>query len=120
MNRELDFNSEDFAGMRFVVNEEMKKVVSEMKRKALPKGSLTLKITIGMVEVPDDDGEIRQVFIFDPDIKSGIGAKYKAKCNPTGGEIIFDEDGNLAVGRQNQISMDELIEEQKEAEKKGA
>ena len=111
--KELSFDSEDFAGMRYVITTEMDKVVRLMKQKGLKSGSLSFKIKIGMMEMTDDDGAIRQVFIFDPDISSRIGDKYKAKCHAVGGEISIGEDGELLVGKAEQVTIDELMEEQK-------
>ena len=118
--KEFSFDSEDFAGMRYVITMEMDKVVRLMKEKNLKSGSLSFKMKIGMMEVTNDDGTIRQVFIFDPDISSRIGDKYKAKCHAVGGEITVGEDGELRVGRAEQVTIDELMEAQKEEEKKGA
>lgn len=111
--REFSFDSQDFAGMRYVIDEKMKEVIMEMKRKGLPSGAVSVKIDIGMLETPDENGEIRNVFVFDPKISSKIGKQFKAKCHAIGGEISFGEDGELMVGKADQVTIDELMEEQK-------
>lgn len=111
--KEFSFNSDDFAGMRYVIDEKMKEVIMEMKRKGLPSGAVSMKIDIGMLATPDENGEIRDVFVFDPKISSKIGKQFKAKCHAIGGEISIGEDGELLVGKADQVTIDELMEEQK-------
>ena len=112
---EFSFDSEDFAGMRYVINEELSNVIRQMKSKDLPSGSVTVKISIGKMETADENGEIRQMFVFDPNIQSKVGKKFKAKCHAIGGVIRIGRNGELLVGPSDQMTIDELM-----AEKEGA
>ena len=107
--REFNFDSEDFARMRYVINEEMGKVIRALETKRLTSGSVSITINIGKMEETDEDGTIRNIYIFDPKIGSKIGQKFKAKCNAIGGEISIGKDGELLVGPSNQVTIDELM-----------
>ena len=111
---ELDINSPVYAGVLEMLGHEINSVITDLVKKDLSEGAVTLKIKIGIMKSPDEDGVLHNTVVFDPKLKSNIGRSRDEKLGVGGGRIEIDKDGKIIIGT-NQISMDELLDEQKGA-----
>lgn len=109
---ELNLDSVALAELRAKINAELNRVTRTMQQKGLKEGVITAKIKIGMLSGADENGEIHTTAVFDPKITSRIGSSFEDKCVATGGRITVQDDGTVILG---QISMDEVMKEQKGA-----
>ena len=88
-------------------------VFAELRRKL----NVTIERTvwrIGMLSQTDENGEIHTTAVFEPKVTYKIGASEEEKCGATGGKITIGDDGSVLVGSE-QVTMDELIDDQKGA-----
>ena len=111
---ELSIESPVFAGTLLMLGNEINSTITDLVKKDLSEGSVTLKIKIGIMKSPDEDGVFHNTVLFDPKLKSSIGRSTEDKLGGTGGRIEINKEGKIIIGT-NQISMDELIDEQKGA-----
>ena len=111
---ELDLDSIVFTEMRSRLNATIARTVRVMKEKGLTEGQVSAKIKIGMMSSVDENGEIHTTAIFEPKVTCKIGSSEEDKCGATGGRITIGNDGQVLVG-SDQVTMDELIDDQKGA-----
>ena len=111
---ELNIDSPVFAGALLMLGDKITETIKDMIAKNLSIGQVDLKIEIGVMQAPDEDGVFHNTVIFDPKVTRKIGSTEKTKCGGSGGRIEINKDGQIIIGT-NQISMDELLEEQKGA-----
>ena len=111
---ELDLESEVFNSLRFMMSHFIIDTVKRMQEKDLSEGSVTAKIKIGIMRHVDDNGEVHSTVIFEPKVTGKVGRTTEDKLNPVGGRITIGQDGTLLIGNE-QVSMDELMDEQKGA-----
>jgi len=111
---ELSIKSPVFAQLRDMLNLNLVDAVKRMTSKNLSEGSVSAKIKISMMQTVDENGEIHCTAVFEPKVTSKIGDSSEDKCDTTGGKITINNEGQLLIGSE-QVSMDELLEDQKGA-----
>ena len=112
--QELSLNCEIFDEFRDRLDKAITIIMRNMVSKGIHAGSITGKIKIELSQTTTDDGEI----IYMPKIKPAVNLKLSAKgdieCGVQDG-FLMKPDGNdgFVIGT-SQVSMDELMEEQRE------
>jgi acetylornithine deacetylase/succinyl-diaminopimelate desuccinylase-like protein len=112
--QKLTMNSEALERFRSNLDAALNMMINQMRAKNLLEGTTTAKLNVLMVPGTDEEtGEIFYKMEIEPQIDVKIGAKAKIECPVTAGIFAqFDKDGTVVVA-SNQISMDELMEEDK-------
>lgn len=111
---ELSIDSPVFAGALLMLGDKINDTIKDLIKKDLSIGQVNLKIKIGIMQAPDEDGVFHNTVIFEPKVTRRIESSEEEKCGGSGGRIEINKDGQIIIGT-NQISMDELLEEQKGA-----
>jgi len=111
---ELDLDSIVFIEMRSRLNRTIADTVRAMKDKGLSEGQVGAKIKITMMSSVDENGEVHTTAVFEPKVTCKIGSSEENKCGATGGRITIGDDGTVVVGSE-QVTMDELMDDQKGA-----
>ena len=111
---ELDLDSIVFIEMRSRLNQTIADTVRAMKDKGLSEGQVGAKIKITMMSSVDENGEVHTTAVFEPKVTCKIGSSEENKCGATGGRITIGDDGTVIVGSE-QVTMDELMDDQKGA-----
>ena len=112
--QELSLESPVFALMLARLEREINDTVRDLIQKGLTSGNVSAKIKIGLLKTTDENGEIHNTVIFEPKVTSKIENSYEEKVGVQGGRVEIGEDGKIIFGTK-QISMDELMKEQKGA-----
>lgn len=116
--QELSFATEIFTDLRIKMDAALNSVISNLIEKDLGSGKVTAKIDVSLFKKTDKEtGEIYYEPVFEPAVNFNIGGKGKLECSaPVGLIVKKSKCGRNFIG-SNQISIDDLIEEE---EKKGA
>jgi hypothetical protein len=112
--QELSLESPVFAAMLYRLEKEINDTIRDLIQKGLTSGNVSAKIKIGLMSATDENGEIHNTVIFEPKVTSKIESTYEEKIGVRGGRVEIGEDGQIIFGNK-QISMDELMKEQKGA-----
>jgi len=112
---ELTLDSNIFQSLKWHFNSEIANVVRDLKSKNLPEAQITAKVKIGMMESMDEAGEYHQTFIFEPKVTSKVGRSSERKVNAEGCRLTVDEEGRVLIGDGEQVTMEEVMKEQKGA-----
>ena len=114
--QELTISGEMFEELRTNIDVAMRILINRMITAKINKGSVSAKIAITMKEFIDDNGEIVRMPEIDYNIGMGMSEKDSMKGNIQRGLFLQRcAEGRLMVGSQ-QVSMEELMTAQEEAE----
>lgn len=111
---ELSLECPVFSAMLIMLEHEINDTVRDLIQKGLTAGSVSAKIKIGLMQCPDENGEIHSTVVFEPKITSKIERSSEEKVGVQGGRVEVGDNGQIIFGT-NQISMDEMMKEQKGA-----
>lgn len=111
--QELTFDCELFDEFRRALNAAVKSCMQQMVAKRLSDGTITGKIEIHLEDGVDEAGEVVFYPEITPDVQMKIAAKGKIDCAKQAGFLMKCGPGGFVVGT-DQVTMDELIEEQAE------
>ena len=111
----LSLESEIFADFRDKLDKAITIALRNMVNKGITGGSVTGKIKIGLDTDTTEDGEIIYKPTIKPEIDIKIAEKGKIECGTQSGFMMkTDGEDGFVIGT-SQVSMDELLEEQKGA-----
>lgn len=113
--QELNLNCEIFDDFREKFDLALNATMRNMIAKHMEAGSITAKIDIEMMEKVAEDGEVLFAPKIKPKVAIKIGAKGKIDCVEKEGFLMKTDGQNGFVIGTSQISMDELLEEQRGA-----
>lgn len=113
---ELSIGTEIFTDMRIKLDTALNAVISNLISKDLSTGRVTAKIDIELFKKTDQEtGEVYYEPVFKPTVGLNIGGKGKLDCSAPLGLILKKSScGRNFVGT-NQISFDEVMNEQEGA-----
>lgn len=110
--QELSIGTEVFADLRIKMDMALNAAISNLISKDLSSGKISVKINIEMTRNADEEtGEIWYEPKFEPSVSVSVGAKGKVDCNPLTGLILKKSSSGRNYISTNQISMDEMQEE---------
>ena len=114
--QELKIECECFDELRERLNAALHSVIDALIEKQLPTGTVAAKIGIAIHHKTDEEtGEVLLMPEFKPDVSLKIGGKGKIELGTICGIYLKQtEDGSHLVA-SNQISIDDLMAEQKGA-----
>lgn len=96
--------------MNLAISAVMRNLIS----KDLSAGKIDAKISVELKKDFTEDGEVLWMPEIEPVVSLKIGAKGKLECEKQGGFFMRDTGDGFVVGT-SQVSMDELLDEQKGA-----
>ena len=114
MQEELNLENIAFCEFMYKLNKAITETVKELKLKGMSEGSVSAKITIGMMSVPDENGEIHHTAIFEPKVTHKVGKSWEDKCGGTGTQIVISDDGEVMIER-NQITIEDVMKDKEGA-----
>lgn len=111
----LNLNSEIFDDFRENLNLAINAVMKNLISKNMQGGGIAAKINIELKQKITEDGEVLYMPEIEPTVSLKIGAKGKLECKKQTGFLMKADDEDGFVIGSEQISMDELLDEQKGA-----
>ena len=112
---QLSMGNKIFADTRIMMDAYLNLLIRTMIEKDLAAGSIGMKINVEIKKQVTEDGEIVYMPEFEPKINIKVGAGVSDKSHVKKGLVMKrNQDGTNYVC-ENQISMEEMIKEQKGA-----
>lgn len=93
----------------------LKITAKALLRKKMKNGTVSAKIDIEINEITNQDGEVFNIMSIKPAVNMKIGSKDKMEPQQVHGMYIKQDDDGTPIVGSNQISIDELINEQRGA-----
>ena len=112
---QLSLGNKIFADTRIMLDAYMNMLIRTIIEKDLYSGSVGLKIDVDIKRKVTDDGEIIYEPEFEPKVSIKVGASGSDKCHVKKGLIMKSSHDGKNYVCENQISMEEVANEQKGA-----
>lgn len=110
----LTMDSEMLGNFKESMNGALAMILNQLEEKNLSEGAISAKIKIKLMKKTDEDGALNNFIVLEPDISLKIGAKGKIECNTESAIMQIDDEG-IPIVASSQISIDELLQEEKGA-----
>jgi hypothetical protein len=111
----LSLANKIFADTRIKMDMGLDTLIRALVEKELGVGSVTLKIKVEMETKVTDDGEVFYEPKFEPKVNIRVAAKGDLDCFVPKGLVMKRTRGGEFLACENQISMEEMLKEQKGA-----
>lgn len=112
---QLSLGNKIFANTRIMLDAYLNTLIRTIIEKDLSSGSVGLKIDVDIMKKVTDDGEIIYVPEFEPKVSMKVGGSINDKCHVKKGLIMKRSHDGKNYVCENQISMEEVANEQKGA-----
>ena len=112
---QLSMGNKIFADTRIMMDAYLNLLIRTMIEKDMPDGSIGMKIKVEVRKQVTDDGEIIYMPEFEPHISIKVGAGAGDKCHVKKGLIMKRSHDGMNYVCENQISMDDVMKEEKGA-----